>query len=79
MIEDNLGGEAGAEWAGGGGGGGGATYIFKVTEETLCCFNIVCPLLLDCLRLTCVDYVYILIGMKNICRHTETICQGLTL
>ncbi|KAE8289941.1 ALK tyrosine kinase receptor [Larimichthys crocea] len=30
VIEDNLGGEAGAEWAGGGGGGGGATYIFKM-------------------------------------------------
>lgn len=34
MIEDSLGGEAGAEWAGGGGGGGGATYIYKVTERT---------------------------------------------
>lgn len=32
VIEDNVGGESGAEWAGGGGGGGGATYIFKVTE-----------------------------------------------
>lgn len=41
MIEDDLRGEAGAEWAGGGGGGGGATYIFKVTEETLCCLSTV--------------------------------------
>lgn len=40
MIEEDLRGEAGAEWAGGGGGGGGATYIFKVTEDTLCCLNI---------------------------------------
>lgn len=39
VIEDDLRGEAGAEWAGGGGGGGGATYIFKVTEETLCCLS----------------------------------------
>uniref|UniRef100_A0A8D0D1K0 Tyrosine-protein kinase receptor n=1 Tax=Sander lucioperca TaxID=283035 RepID=A0A8D0D1K0_SANLU len=30
VIEDNLRGEAGAEWAGGGGGGGGATYVFKM-------------------------------------------------
>uniref|UniRef100_A0A3P8UL87 receptor protein-tyrosine kinase n=1 Tax=Cynoglossus semilaevis TaxID=244447 RepID=A0A3P8UL87_CYNSE len=30
VIEDELRGEAGAEWAGGGGGGGGATYIFKM-------------------------------------------------
>uniref|UniRef100_A0A3Q3QKA4 Tyrosine-protein kinase receptor n=1 Tax=Monopterus albus TaxID=43700 RepID=A0A3Q3QKA4_MONAL len=29
VIEDELRGEASAEWAGGGGGGGGATYIFK--------------------------------------------------
>lgn len=43
VIEDNLRGEASAEWAGGGGGGGGATYIFKVTEDIQCCFNIVCP------------------------------------
>lgn len=35
MIEGNPRGDASAEWAGGGGGGGGATYIFKVTEETL--------------------------------------------
>lgn len=35
VIEDNLQGDPSAEWAGGGGGGGGATYIFKVTEETL--------------------------------------------
>lgn len=32
MIEDNVGGESGSEWAGGGGGGGGATYIFKVAK-----------------------------------------------
>lgn len=32
MIEDNVGGELGSEWAGGGGGGGGATYIFKVAK-----------------------------------------------
>ncbi|KAM6917254.1 tyrosine-protein kinase receptor [Lycodopsis pacificus] len=30
VIEDKLGGETGAEWAGGGGGGGGATHIFKM-------------------------------------------------
>uniref|UniRef100_A0A7N9AMS6 Tyrosine-protein kinase receptor n=1 Tax=Mastacembelus armatus TaxID=205130 RepID=A0A7N9AMS6_9TELE len=30
VIEDDLRGEAGAEWAGGGGGGGGATYVFKM-------------------------------------------------
>lgn len=36
MIEDDLRGEAGAEWAGGGGGGGGATYIFKVAAHILC-------------------------------------------
>lgn len=35
MIEDNLHGDVSEEWAGGGGGGGGATYIFKVTEETV--------------------------------------------
>lgn len=33
VIEDNAGGESGAEWAGGGGGGGGATYIFKVKKN----------------------------------------------
>lgn len=32
VIEDNVGGESGSEWAGGGGGGGGATYIFKVAK-----------------------------------------------
>ncbi|XP_049917569.1 tyrosine-protein kinase receptor [Epinephelus moara] len=35
VIEDNLRGEAGAEWAGGGGGGGGATYIFKMEGAEL--------------------------------------------
>ncbi|KAM3594678.1 uncharacterized protein V6R79_012048 [Siganus canaliculatus] len=35
VIEENLGGEAGAEWAGGGGGGGGATYIFKMEGSEL--------------------------------------------
>lgn len=43
VIEDDLRGEAGAEWAGGGGGGGGATYIYKVTEETACCSRVACP------------------------------------
>uniref|UniRef100_A0A671YU96 Tyrosine-protein kinase receptor n=1 Tax=Sparus aurata TaxID=8175 RepID=A0A671YU96_SPAAU len=35
VIEDNLRGEASAEWAGGGGGGGGATYIFKMEAGEL--------------------------------------------
>ncbi|XP_063764597.1 tyrosine-protein kinase receptor isoform X2 [Eleginops maclovinus] len=35
VIEDNVGGEAGTEWAGGGGGGGGATYIFKMEGGVL--------------------------------------------
>uniref|UniRef100_A0A665VTR3 Tyrosine-protein kinase receptor n=1 Tax=Echeneis naucrates TaxID=173247 RepID=A0A665VTR3_ECHNA len=35
VIEDDLRGEAGAEWAGGGGGGGGATYIFKMENGEL--------------------------------------------
>uniref|UniRef100_A0A3B4WSJ9 Tyrosine-protein kinase receptor n=1 Tax=Seriola lalandi dorsalis TaxID=1841481 RepID=A0A3B4WSJ9_SERLL len=35
VIEDDLRGEAGAEWAGGGGGGGGATYIFKMESGEL--------------------------------------------
>ncbi|XP_062253178.1 tyrosine-protein kinase receptor [Platichthys flesus] len=35
VIEDNLRGEAGAEWAGGGGGGGGSTYIFKMESGEL--------------------------------------------
>ncbi|XP_032356168.1 tyrosine-protein kinase receptor isoform X2 [Etheostoma spectabile] len=35
VIEDNLRGEAGVEWAGGGGGGGGATYIFKMEGSEL--------------------------------------------
>ncbi|KAK2891815.1 tyrosine-protein kinase receptor [Channa argus] len=30
VIEDDVRGEAEAEWSGGGGGGGGATYIFKM-------------------------------------------------
>ncbi|XP_028420954.1 tyrosine-protein kinase receptor isoform X1 [Perca flavescens] len=35
VIEDNLRGESGAEWAGGGGGGGGATYVFKMEDGEL--------------------------------------------
>uniref|UniRef100_A0A4W6FCI9 Tyrosine-protein kinase receptor n=1 Tax=Lates calcarifer TaxID=8187 RepID=A0A4W6FCI9_LATCA len=35
VIEDDLRGEASAEWAGGGGGGGGATYIFKMENGEL--------------------------------------------
>ncbi|KAM7375897.1 hypothetical protein PAMP_005659 [Pampus punctatissimus] len=35
VIEDDLRGEAGAEWAGGGGGGGGATYIYKMEAGEL--------------------------------------------
>uniref|UniRef100_A0AAQ6IGE1 receptor protein-tyrosine kinase n=1 Tax=Anabas testudineus TaxID=64144 RepID=A0AAQ6IGE1_ANATE len=35
VIEDDLRGEAGPEWAGGGGGGGGATYIFKMEKDEL--------------------------------------------
>ncbi|XP_039993270.1 leukocyte tyrosine kinase receptor [Xiphias gladius] len=35
VIEEDLRGEAGAEWAGGGGGGGGATYIFKMESGEL--------------------------------------------
>eukprot|EP00064_Thunnus_orientalis_P012354 superscaffoldBa00001886_g12389 len=35
VIEDDLRGGAGSEWAGGGGGGGGATYIFKMEGSEL--------------------------------------------
>ncbi|XP_033967556.1 LOW QUALITY PROTEIN: tyrosine-protein kinase receptor [Pseudochaenichthys georgianus] len=35
VIEDNVGEEAGGEWAGGGGGGGGATFIFKMGRGEL--------------------------------------------
>ncbi|KAM9842943.1 tyrosine-protein kinase receptor [Aulostomus maculatus] len=35
LIEDDVRGETGAEWAGGGGGGGGATYIFKMEGDEL--------------------------------------------
>lgn len=34
VIEDSRQ-DGSIEWAGGGGGGGGATYIFKVTEQTV--------------------------------------------
>lgn len=38
VIEDNVGRDSGAEWAGGGGGGGGATFVFKVTKGKSFCF-----------------------------------------
>lgn len=41
VIEDNVRGESGVEWAGGGGAGGGATYVFKVKDFAYLC-NYVC-------------------------------------